>query len=31
MKPFDYEQDFNTIDFRKNPELYQVGRGEQGC
>ncbi|MEG3132470.1 DUF4385 domain-containing protein [Rouxiella sp. T17] len=29
-KEFDYEQDFNTIDFRKNPELYQVGRGEQG-
>lgn len=29
-KEFDYEQDFNTLDFRKNPELYQVGRGEQG-
>ncbi len=30
MKPFDYEQDFSTIDFRKHPERYQVGRGEQG-
>lgn len=23
-------QDFKNIDFRKNPEKYQVGRGEQG-
>ncbi|MGY8616738.1 DUF4385 domain-containing protein [Pantoea agglomerans] len=30
MKPFDYDQDFSTIDFRQHPELYQVGRGEQG-
>ncbi|MGX9308340.1 DUF4385 domain-containing protein [Pantoea ananatis] len=30
MKPFDYDQDFSTIDFRKQPERYQVGRGEQG-
>ncbi|ALV92886.1 MULTISPECIES: DUF4385 domain-containing protein [Pantoea] len=30
MKPFDYEQDFNNIDFRQQPERYQVGRGEQG-
>lgn len=30
MKEFDYEQDFKTIDFRAHPELYQVGRGEQG-
>ena len=30
MKPFDYEQDFKTIDFRQQPERYQVGRGEQG-
>ncbi|MDI9222985.1 DUF4385 domain-containing protein [Pantoea sp. EA-12] len=30
MKPFDYEQDFNNIDFRQRPDLYQVGRGEQG-
>ncbi|WP_318364182.1 DUF4385 domain-containing protein [Enterobacter sp.] len=28
--PFNYEQDFNSIDFRAHPELYQVGRGEQG-
>ncbi|MEA3321458.1 MAG: DUF4385 domain-containing protein [Bacillota bacterium] len=27
---FDYELDFEKIDFRKNPELYRVGRGEQG-
>ncbi len=30
MRPFDYEQDFDTIDFRQHPEKYQVGRGEQG-
>ncbi|WP_034913693.1 MULTISPECIES: DUF4385 domain-containing protein [Erwinia] len=30
MKEFDYQQDFKTIDFRKHPERYQVGRGEQG-
>ena len=28
--PFNYQQDFKTVDFRKHPELYQVGRGEQG-
>lgn len=27
---FNYEQDFKHIDFRKHPELYQVGKGEQG-
>ena len=27
---FDYSLDFGNIDFRKNPELYRVGRGEQG-
>lgn len=27
---FDYDLDFETIDFRKQPELYRVGRGEQG-
>ncbi len=27
---FDYELDFDNIDFRKQPELYRVGRGEQG-
>jgi hypothetical protein len=28
--PFDYSLDFKTIDFRKQPELYRIGRGEQG-
>lgn len=27
---FDYELDFDEINFRKQPELYRVGRGEQG-
>lgn len=27
---FDYDLDFDTIDFREQPELYKVGRGEQG-
>ncbi|XQY91873.1 DUF4385 domain-containing protein [Metabacillus sp. HB246100] len=27
---FDYELDFDKINFRNNPELYRVGRGEQG-
>ncbi|EBM3801356.1 DUF4385 domain-containing protein, partial [Salmonella enterica] len=27
---FNYQQDFSSIDFRQQPELYQVGRGEQG-
>lgn len=27
---FDYGLDFDNIDFRENPELYRVGRGEQG-
>lgn len=30
MKPFNYDQDFTKIDFRAQPELYQVGKGEQG-
>lgn len=30
IKPFNYQQDFSSIDFRQQPELYQVGRGEQG-
>ncbi|UOG74984.1 DUF4385 domain-containing protein [Hymenobacter tibetensis] len=28
--PFDYDLDFRTVDFRKHPELYRVGKGEQG-
>ena len=27
---FDYELDFKRIDFRERPELYRVGKGEQG-
>ena len=27
---FDYSLDFENIDFRKHPELYRVGKGEQG-
>lgn len=29
-KTFNYSLDFKTTDFRKHPELYQVGKGEQG-
>lgn len=25
--PFDYDLDFDNLDFRKQPELYRVGRG----
>ncbi|WP_425617057.1 DUF4385 domain-containing protein [Anatilimnocola sp. NA78] len=28
--PFDYSLDFQSTDFRKQPELYRVGKGEQG-
>jgi len=27
---FDYALDFQNIDFRQHPELYRVGKGEQG-
>lgn len=27
---FDYNLDFDAIDFREHPDLYRVGRGEQG-
>ena len=27
---FDYTIDYRKLDFRKNPEHYQIGRGEQG-
>ena len=27
---FDYSLDFTNIDFRHNPELYRIGKGEQG-
>jgi hypothetical protein len=28
--PFDYDLDFDSIDFRERPDLYRIGRGEQG-
>lgn len=30
MKEFDYSLDYKAIDFRQHPELYRIGRGEQG-
>ena len=27
---FDYSLDFKNTDFRKHPELYRIGKGEQG-
>lgn len=27
---FDYSLDFKNLDFKKHPELYRVGKGEQG-
>ena len=27
---FNYSQDFDRINFRNQPDLYQIGRGEQG-
>ena len=30
MIEFDYSLDYDNIDFRENPELYRIGRGEQG-
>lgn len=27
---FDYNLDFTTIDFRQRPDLYRIGKGEQG-
>ncbi len=28
--PFDYGLDFGAVDFRARPDLYRVGKGEQG-
>lgn len=28
--PFDYALDHKSLDLRQNPELYRVGKGEQG-
>ena len=30
MAKFNYDLDFKTLDFREHPELYRIGRGEQG-
>lgn len=30
LQPFDYDLDFTTIDFRERPDLYRIGKGEQG-
>ena len=30
LKPFDYSLDFAKTDFRRRPDLYKVGKGEQG-
>lgn len=29
-KKFDYSLDYKNLDLRKNPELYRIGKGEQG-
>jgi hypothetical protein len=29
-KQFNYDLDFKATDFRKHPELYRIGKGEQG-
>ena len=29
-KKFDYSLDYKNLDLRKHPELYRVGKGEQG-
>lgn len=30
MRAFDYSLDYDNLDLREQPELYRVGRGEQG-
>lgn len=30
MTAFDYELDYDRLDFRAHPELYRIGKGEQG-
>ncbi|WP_299058277.1 DUF4385 domain-containing protein [uncultured Nocardioides sp.] len=30
MREFDYSLDYDSLDLREHPELYSVGRGEQG-
>ena len=29
-RKFDYSLDYKNLDLRKNPELYRIGKGEQG-
>jgi hypothetical protein len=29
-KPFDYTLDFKQVNFREQPEMYRIGKGEQG-
>lgn len=30
MRPFDYDLNYKELNLRKHPELYAIGRGEQG-
>lgn len=30
MSKFDYSLDYENLNFRDRPELYRVGKGEQG-
>lgn len=30
LKPFNYTLDFANINFREQPQLYRIGKGEQG-
>jgi hypothetical protein len=30
VQAFNYDLDFSKTDFRKHPELYRIGKGEQG-
>jgi hypothetical protein len=30
LMPFNYDLDYSKLDLRKRPDLYRVGRGEQG-
>ncbi len=30
VKPFDYTLDYKNLNLRTNPELYKIGKGEQG-
>jgi len=30
MQEFDYDRDYSRLDLRRRPDLYRIGRGEQG-